>query len=300
MPTTVALKRETLTDSPLADWLIYTDNWRVLQLFAALGLVAVDDMFVLGACCAGSLQTAKWAIAHMGAPINKWALGGAAASGNLELVRYLHQRSAPTFGTELLHAAENGNGEIALWLHRHGYRDSDSGAGALAKAAGVGDLKLVQQLIAEGCPVGPLAMSEAAGAGRFAVVQALHARHRKAVMRPEAFHGPVCSGNLLMLEWLVRAGYPLGPASVPRYWWRTRVSTLELLVRMGCQIDAAAVASSALVSGSVDVLQWLDNAAAVDWRSVQAENSRRMQLRLKRARAEVQPAVDWLAQRCAE
>ncbi|GLC49487.1 hypothetical protein PLESTB_000224400 [Pleodorina starrii] len=129
----------------------------VLQYLHASGL-PVNTRFVAEAAArAGHLPLVAWAVEALGvAPADGAAslLDRAAASGNLELMAWLHVRGWALGPTAILNGAESGCEEALEWLVERGCPFPLDG-GAYLRAARNGDLAMLRCLHRLGCPWGP-------------------------------------------------------------------------------------------------------------------------------------------------
>ncbi|GLC46499.1 hypothetical protein PLESTB_000333100 [Pleodorina starrii] len=129
----------------------------VLQYLHASGLRINTRYVAEGAARAGHLPLVVWAVEGLGvAPADGAArlLDCAAASGNLELMTWLHVRGWALGPRAIPNGAESGCEEALEWLVERGCPFPLDG-GAYLGAASNGDLAMLRYLHRLGCPWGP-------------------------------------------------------------------------------------------------------------------------------------------------
>ncbi|GLC39373.1 hypothetical protein PLESTB_000323200 [Pleodorina starrii] len=129
----------------------------VLQYLHASGLPVHARLVAGDAARAGHLPLVAWAVESLGvAPADgaAWLLDCAAASGNLELMAWLHDRGWALGPKAFPNGAESGCEEALEWLVERGCPFPLDG-GAYFKAAFNGDLAMLRCLHRLGCPWGP-------------------------------------------------------------------------------------------------------------------------------------------------
>ncbi|GLC49922.1 hypothetical protein PLESTB_000323300 [Pleodorina starrii] len=129
----------------------------VLQYLHASGFPVYARSVAEGAARAGHLPLVAWAVEDLGvAPADDAArlLDCAAASGNLELMAWLHVRGWALGPTAIPNGAESGCEEALEWLVERGCPFPLDG-GAYRRAAFNGDLAMLRCLHGLGCPWGP-------------------------------------------------------------------------------------------------------------------------------------------------
>ncbi len=152
----------------------------------------------------------------------KAAAEGAAAAGNLPLLRWLGDNGLDLEGNECcLAPAEalwHGHVAVADWLVEAGcplptFPDEDEESlQDVWRRAGGGSVEAVRWLLHHGVPVGGVALKAAAGAGRLEVVQLLHHECGLAVTAG-VFAKAAGSRSLPTVTWLKQEGCPMGPAA---------------------------------------------------------------------------------------
>ncbi len=88
----------------------------LLQQLIAQGSSFKPERCLVKACYGGHIPVAQWLVATYNVPLDSHYIADAAMSGNLDLVKWLHQQGCPWDSEATQHAAMIGNLEIFQWL----------------------------------------------------------------------------------------------------------------------------------------------------------------------------------------
>jgi hypothetical protein len=227
------------------------------------------------------LNTLRLAL-ERGLPASARTIQGAAKSGSLDKVRWLHEvQKTPLPFSIGEWAAEGGNLELLTWLTEHGCkftlyscvvaaaaghkhvlrylqeRDCEWDERSTAAGAEKGYLSLVKWMISAGCPFDAAGLCR--GAARSGSIEMMvYARQQLGCeLNARVMQAAAERGRLSMCQYLRSEECPWDSSAPESAAFYGCIDTLRWLREQGCPWTAADVCGSAAEGGHIDVMQYL-------------------------------------------
>jgi hypothetical protein len=177
----------------------------------------------------------------------------AVRGGSTEMLAWLLQRGCTLLTTALTEVAVSaGHLHVLRYLREHGCEWQHGCCKAAAKR---GDVAMLRYLCDEGCPMDERACEAAVAARKPEALRLL--RERGCPWDASATTSAAISNNADMLQYLHEHDCMWVEVACTAAARNSNLSMLQYLRQHGCPWSAAAVASSAVASGSTQLVSWL-------------------------------------------
>jgi hypothetical protein len=230
-----------------------------LMVAQDLGFPVTDD-FVNSAAAAGHVSVLEQLHFTQGIQLPERASVSAAASGRLDVLRWL-QRSGMAFDRETAVIAAS-CGHIAVLqylLSEHAEFVLDESLCRIAALSA--RLSVLQYLREAGCPWSDTIADDAAICGSVEVMQWL--REQGVAFSTTTLKQAAKYGNLELVQYLCSEGCPWDETVTATTCEIGQIDTLRWLVQHGCPIEVSTCCVTAAAMGSIDALEYLQDAESL-------------------------------------
>jgi hypothetical protein len=235
-------------------------RWMMEQGFCSW----VDDQIFDVAVTAGQADVVRWLVDTSGGNemAKTYACTPAAQVGDFDLLKWLRGKGCPWSVTTMVHAVQWKDSAMAEWALEEGCPFASQKVSKACAAAG--NLNMLKQLRARGCPLDKGTIAAAAEAGNLEVLQWLKEELRTLSWTQSACEAAAQGGHLEILQWLRRnsccwdEGTCTAAAAADGH-----LELLQWAVAEGCPWDkqrclqAACGCASLQNSMQLEVLKWV-------------------------------------------